>query len=75
MNFGQALEAAKRGSLISRLGWNGKGQYVAIQVPDEASKNTLPYLWIRNVASDRVPWVASQSDLLADDWVEIGAVS
>ena len=28
MNFGQAIEEAKRGKKIARKGWNGKGQYV-----------------------------------------------
>lgn len=28
MNFGEALQAAKEGKKIQRLGWNGKGQFV-----------------------------------------------
>lgn len=36
---------------------------------------TLPFLYIRTVQGDLVPWVASQADLLAQDWelVELGA--
>lgn len=30
MNFGLAIEAAKRGAKIARRGWNGKGQYVEL---------------------------------------------
>ena len=30
MNFGQAIEEAKRGKKIARKGWNGKGQYVEL---------------------------------------------
>lgn len=69
MNFGQALEAVKSGKKISRSGWNGKGQYVMIQLPDENSKMTLPYLYISTVWGDLVPWLSSQTDILADDWI------
>jgi hypothetical protein len=31
----------------------------------------LPYLMMRNAQGDFVPWLASQSDLLADDWVTV----
>lgn len=69
MKFGEALEACKQGKKISRKGWNGKGQYVEIQIPDENSKMTLPYLYISTVWGDLVPWSASQTDILSDDWI------
>lgn len=68
MDFGQALTAVKDGKRISREGWNGKGQFVELQVPDENSKMGLPYLYITTVDGKRVPWLASQTDLLAEDW-------
>jgi hypothetical protein len=68
LGFESALSAVKRGLRIQRAGWNGKGQYVEIQRPDEHSKMGLPYLYITTVDSKRVPWLASQTDLLADDW-------
>lgn len=68
MNFGQALTELRSGIRVTRRGWNGPGQYIALQRPDEHSANTLPYLWIHTVQGDRVPWVASQADMLADDW-------
>lgn len=52
----------------SRRGWNGPGQFIELQVPDEHSKMTRPYLFITTVQGDRVPWLASQTDLLANDW-------
>jgi hypothetical protein len=52
----------------SRRGWNGPGQFIEIQLPDEHSKMTRPYLFITTVQGDRIPWLASQTDLLADDW-------
>lgn len=68
MNFSQALVAVKRGEKITRGGWNGAGQYVELQTPDENSKMSLPYLYITTVNGKRVPWLASQTDLLAEDW-------
>jgi hypothetical protein len=52
----------------SRRGWNGTGQFIELQVPDEHSKMTLPYIFITTIQGHRVPWLASQTDLLADDW-------
>lgn len=69
MNIGEAVESMKKGGTVTRTGWNGKGQYIGIQNPDSNSVNTLPYVWIRTVQGDRVPWLASQTDLLANDWV------
>lgn len=75
MNFGQALEALKLGSKVSREGWNGKGLWLELQRPDEYSKMTLPYIYInypddsKTTPGARVPWLASQTDMLAEDWV------
>lgn len=68
ISFSKALIALKQGYKISRAGWNGKGQYVAIQRPDANSKMTLPYIYISTVQGDRVPWLASQTDMLSEDW-------
>lgn len=67
IDFSQALIAVKNGARISRSGWNGKGMWVEIQRPDAHSKMTLPYLYL-NTPAARVPWLASQTDILADDW-------
>lgn len=84
MDFGAALELLKLGNRVARKGWNGKGLYLELQVPDAHSKMTLPYIYISypsTPASDsapadhlhaRVPWLASQTDMLADDWVQAG---
>ena len=68
MNFGQAIEEMKKGSRVTREGWNGKGMWVALQTPDAHSKMRLPYIYMCPVSKELVPWVASQSDMLADDW-------
>lgn len=66
--FGFALGALKAGKKVTREGWNGPGQFLELQTPDENSKMTLPYIFITTVTGDRVPWLASQTDLLAGDW-------
>lgn len=68
MGFGRALEQLREGAKLTRRGWNGPGQYVKIQVPDDYSKMTLPYIYIRTTQNQLVPWIASQTDLLANDW-------
>lgn len=68
MDFGQALVVLKNGGKVTRRGWNGKGQYLALQVPDDHSANTLPYIYIITVDGKRVPWVASHTDMLWEDW-------
>lgn len=70
-DFGVALDALRGGRRVARNGWNGKGQWIALQEPNESSKMSLPYLYIRTVGGDLVPWVASQTDILARDWVEV----
>ena len=77
MNFGIALQLLKGGKAVRRRGWNGKGIYIMLQRPDEGSKMTLPYIYIETLylntdnpeaPKGRVPWFASQTDMLAEDW-------
>ena len=68
MDIGGAIAVLRAGGKVTRAGWNGPGQYLQLQVPDEHSKMTLPYVYISTVAGDLVPWLASQTDLLAADW-------
>jgi hypothetical protein len=68
MTIDEALPYLRKGRTASRIGWNGPDQYVALQVSDADSKMTLPYLYIRTVHGDFVPWIASQTDILASDW-------
>lgn len=68
MDFGDALLALKAGFRVARRGWNGKGMYIELQVPDRHSKMQRPYIYMSPVDGAFVPWVASQSDLLANDW-------
>lgn len=67
-DFGWALARLREGQRVTRDGWNGRGQYLELQTPDANSKMTLPYVYIRTVQGDLVPWLASQTDMLATDW-------
>lgn len=66
--FGQALEMLKDGERVCRAGWNGKGMWIALQRPDAHSKMGLPYIYMSTVTGQLVPWLASQTDVLAEDW-------
>ena len=85
ITFGEALEAAKRGSKITRDGWNGKGMFVYYQegsnIPRDAARNPVlaawpeesiairPHLDMKTAQGDiQIGWLASQSDMLAEDW-------
>ena len=72
-DFGWALRIVKRGGRFAREGWNGKGMYVAMQVPDANSKMGRPYLYIKSVDGLLVPWAPSQTDILANDYSEVTA--
>lgn len=67
-NYSTALDALKSGYRVARSGWNGKGMWLALQRPDAHSKMTLPYIYMRTAQGDLVPWLASQTDQLAEDW-------
>lgn len=67
-NFGDALQTLNKGGRVRRRGWNGKGMWLEIQRPDADSKMTLPYIFMSTVAGELVPWLASQTDMLANDW-------
>ena len=76
-DFGWALRQLRHGGAVRRRGWNGRGICILLQVPDECSKMTQPYIYIdttglqtENLAAPkgRVPWLASQTDMLAEDW-------
>lgn len=68
MTIGEAIKEMQSGERVRRKNWNGKGQYIELQVPDINSKMTLPYIYIHTVQGDLVPWLASQTDILATDW-------
>lgn len=68
MKFGEATEAIRVGKRVTREGWNGKGMWLALQRPDVGSEMTEQFIFMVTVEGKRVPWVASQTDILAEDW-------
>lgn len=87
MNFGEAIAVMKAGIPICRAGWNGKGMFL-YYVPENAYKATTDiakgrfgdlvpyraYIAMKTVDNDVVPWVASQTDILANDWLVAGDI-
>jgi len=67
-SFSIALIDLENGRRVRRRGWNGPDQWLEAQWPDEHSKMTEPYIYIRNQQGGLVPWLASQGDLFARDW-------
>ena len=85
MNFGQALELIKTGKLVCRSGWNGKNMFIFLVPGSTFAVNRKPLLGIfpegtminyhshidmRTADGTIVPWLASQTDVLAEDWEE-----
>ena len=80
-NFGEAIKYVKRGFKVKRKGWNGQNQYIELASnisyvnPDNevvnAEHNAIGNKAIAFVGTSGVQlgWLASQSDMLAEDWV------
>ena len=85
-NFSEALARLKLGEKVARKGWNGKGMFIFL-VPGSTFKvNRPPLLGIypegteinyhahvdmKTADNKVVPWLASQTDMLADDWTVV----
>ncbi len=83
MNFSEALNALKNGHAVGREGWNGKGMFLYL-VPagaypartgaakafwgDDALVPYGAYIAMKTAQDNVVPWLASQTDILTDDW-------
>lgn len=87
VTFSIALDAMKRGGRIARKGWNGKGMYVFladdVEFRTEADISefenaedgvyTSEMMVLRTAQGTFQPgWLATQSDILADDWYVLG---
>ena len=81
-NFGKALELLKEGKKVCRAGWNGKGQYIELATAisyknasgeiincnhDAIGNKAIAFVGTSGV---QMGWLASQADMLADDWME-----
>lgn len=68
LRFGDALVMLKAGKRVARSGWNGKDMWLKLLHPTEYVLMTLPYIYMKTATNDLVPWLASQTDMLAEDW-------
>jgi hypothetical protein len=83
MDFGTTLILLKAGQRLARKGWNGKDMFIyyvpAASYPAQrgaaqawAGKDAMipygAYLAMKTVDGTVVPWLASQTDILAEDW-------
>lgn len=75
-DFGEAIAALKNGYRVAREGWNGRGMWLTL-VPAwsynpsdvrSLGMDKLPWIGMKTADNKFVPWLASQTDLLAEDW-------
>lgn len=81
MTFGIALEMLKKGFRVARKGWNGKKQYIQLATAisyksmdgnvvncehEAIGNNAIAFVGTSGV---QMGWLASQADMLAEDWV------
>jgi hypothetical protein len=86
MDFGQALDLLRSNKKVSRENWNGKGMFIFLVPGSEFKVNRPPLLGIypegtmikyhshidmKTADNMIVPWLASQTDVLAEDWMEV----
>lgn len=69
-SFGKAIALLKAGKKVSRKGWNGKGMFLQLRTMESGDHVHLPYIEMSTVDKQLVPWLASQTDMLAGDWFE-----
>lgn len=83
MTFSEALSEIKSGNRVARSGWNGKGMFIFLVpgstfvvnrppllgiYPEGESINYHAHIDMRTADGTIVPWLASQTDMLANDW-------
>lgn len=68
--IGWAVKQMHDGQRVCRAGWNGKGMWIALHLPSEPLGDaiSLPFVYMMTAQGETVPWLCSQTDLLATDW-------
>lgn len=66
LNFGQALEAMKKGKSARLPSWQ-QDVRIQAQYPDADSKMTAPYLYVFS-RFGMVPWKETMIELFAENW-------
>lgn len=87
LTFSEALDLIKAGKRLARAGWNGKGMFVFLVpgstfkvnrppllgiYPDGTEVNYHAHVDMRTADGQIVPWLCSQTDMLANDWEVVG---
>jgi hypothetical protein len=82
-SFSEGLNLLKAGKKVARKGWNGKGMYIFMIGTDCSQRGLggwtytngvndnyelLPFIAMKTADNKVVPWLASQTDILAEDW-------
>lgn len=80
MDFGDAIKALKEGKRVARKGWNSKGQHVELATSisyrdangvyhninhEDIGNKALAFV---GTSGRQMGWLASQADMLAEDW-------
>ena len=78
-SFGDAIKYMKRGMKVARKGWNGKDMFLEYVDPymnrqfqlteTDPAGTFLPWIGMKTADNGFVPWLASQTDILSEDWV------
>ena len=83
LDFGEAIKALKAGKKVQRKGWNGKGMFLFLVAgstfkvdrpplmgiyPKGTEVQYCPHIDMKTADDKVVPWLASQTDVLAEDW-------
>lgn len=83
LDFGAVVDGLKKGKRYARSGWNGKGMFIflvngsnfkvnrepLLTIMGEGTEVTYrPHVDMKTVDGEIVPWICSQSDMLANDW-------
>ena len=86
MNFGSALQALENGQKVAREGWNGRGMFIFLVpgsrfevnrppllgiYPEGTEINYCPHVDMKTADGKVVPWLCSQTDMLAEDWCDV----
>ena len=81
MDFGEAIRSLKEGKKVAREGWNGKGMYLFLspslgcqtykQYTGESINDLQPFIVMKTADGTLVPWLASQTDVLTEDWIMV----
>lgn len=83
LSFGDAITYLKLGYKVARAGWNGKGMFLFLVpglvfkvnrppllgiYPEGTEITYQPHIDMKTADDKVVPWLASQTDMLSNDW-------